>query len=72
MTAIVTFILGALIGCIVTGILVKSDKPKCAGILRLYEAESDDEIGLYLELDESPESLLECNYVAFKVTRVTI
>lgn len=72
MLAIVTFIIGALLGCVITGIVVKPKKPKCAGILRLYEGEEDGEIGLYLQLDEVPESLLECKDVNFKVRRVTV
>lgn len=72
MLAIVTFIIGALLGCVITGIVIKPVKPKYAGILRLYEGESDDEIGLYLELNEAPESLLECKDVNFKVRRVVV
>ena len=40
MLAIVTFIIGALLGCVITGIVIKPVKPKYAGILRLYEGES--------------------------------
>lgn len=72
MLAVVTFIIGALLGCVITGIAIKPTKPKCAGILRLYEGEEDGGIGLYLELDETPESLLECKDVNFKIRRVTV
>ena len=72
MLAIVTFIIGALIGCVITGIVVKPIKAKCAGTLRLYEGEEDGGIGLYLELDDKPENLLECKDVNFKVRRVIV
>lgn len=72
MIAIITFIIGALLGAIIIGITLKPTKPKCAGILRLYEGEEDGGIGLYLELDEAPENLLESKDVNFKIIRVTV
>lgn len=72
MLAVVTFIIGALLGAVIIGITLKPAKPKCSGILRLYEGEEDGGVGLYLELDEAPENLLECKDVNFKIIRVTV
>ena len=60
---------GAVIGCLLTRLILK---PKYAGILRVYKSEPDEEVQLYLQLDELPENISECEYVTFKIHNVTV
>lgn len=61
--------IGAVIGCLLTRFILK---PRYAGILRVYKSEPDEEVQLYLQLDELPENISECEYVTFKIHNVTV
>lgn len=60
---------GLVIGCLLMKLIFK---PRYAGVLCLYDSEHDGEVQLYTELNEPPETLLECEYVTFKVKTITI
>lgn len=60
---------GAVMGCLLTRLILK---PKHAGTLRLYNSGPDEDIQLYLQLDELPENISECEYVIFKIHNVIV
>lgn len=72
MSVFIGLIFGGLFGCLLTTIFIKHTEPIYAGTLCLYESDVDKQIELYLELNESPASLLGCECVNFKVKKVDI
>lgn len=66
---VVIFIIGLILGVAISKFIFK---PKYAGILRLYKELPDEPVSLYLELEESPDKLLDSEYVTFKVKEVDI
>lgn len=62
---IVCFILGTIIGIVVTIFITK---PKTAGTLKMYRIESDEPASLFLDLDMFPEDMYDGMYVTFKVS----
>jgi hypothetical protein len=68
MNGIILFVIGMVVGCVLTLIFKPKKKPiKDAGDLILYKGENDEFMSLYLELNESPEQLKDCVQVTFNV-----
>lgn len=63
----IEFILGLLIGGVIVRLFLM---PKHVGTLLVYETEPDDPDELYLELDESTETVSKSEYVIFKVKNI--
>ena len=62
---IIFFVLGAIVGVVVTVLLTK---PKCAGVLKMYKIEPDEPTSLFLDLDMFPDDMHDGMYVTFKVS----
>ena len=66
MDIVIAIIVGLLIGSAITAIIIRSKyRPKTSGTLR--PAYDEDEVYLFLDLDEDPTSILKHDYVMFKV-----
>ena len=61
-------ILGILVGVVLTRLFFI---PKHAGTLVAYDTHPDEPVDLYLELDESPDSISKLEYVTFKIKRIS-
>ena len=72
MNVFIGVIFGCLIGWLITFTFIKRSEPKYAGVLCLHDSKSEGQIELYLELSESPEGLIDCEYVNFKVKKIDI
>lgn len=62
---IICFVLGTIIGIVVTVFLIK---PKSAGTLKMYRIEPNEPASLFLDLDMFPEDMYDGMYVTFKVS----
>lgn len=66
MDVVIAIIIGLLIGSAVTAVIIRSKyKPKTSGTLR--PAYDEDEVYLFVDLDETPASILKHEYAIFKV-----
>ena len=66
MDIVIAIIVGLLIGSIVTALIIRTKyKPKTSGTLR--PAYDENEVYLFLDLDEVPAAILKHKYAIFKV-----
>lgn len=66
MDIVIAIIAGLLIGSAVTAMIIRSKYiPKTSGTLR--PAYDEDEVYLFVDLDETPASILKHEYAIFKV-----
>lgn len=61
--------IGLVVGCI---IMILIFKPKDSGVLNVYTANPDEVIEFYVELNEPPETLIDCDYVNFRVRTINV
>ena len=66
----VELIIGILAGVVLTRLSFKL-RHSIAGTLVAYDTHPDEPVDLYLELDESPDSISKLEYVTFKVKRIS-